>query len=67
MTRLCLYICLDMKHGEWLLHSFFAEDVWELSVYLHIEKDLHPLDILRTHLDGRSCVNTLYDAPYTLI
>ena len=67
MTRLCLYICLDMKHGEWLLHGFFAEDVWELSVYLHIEKDLHPLDILRTHLDGRSCVNTLYDAPHTLI
>ena len=43
LAGLGLDIRLDVELGEWLLDSFFAEDVRELVVYMHIEEDIFSL------------------------
>ena len=56
-----------MEHFKWLLYGFFAEDVWKLGIYFHIEEDFLTLHILCTHLDGRSRVDAFKATPHTLL
>ena len=39
LTSLSIDVCLDVEHWEGLSDATLSEDIWELSVYLHVKVD----------------------------